>query len=116
MVEDHVVPGAQVLGEPAADRLDDGTFALEVGVLGVVDAVPAVEAVDFLVHGQPDMPRSARARASMVLPEPVLPTSSTASGSRAITSTSPLSAGPGLPSRRPIPPTGGRSWQVGASG
>ncbi len=53
MVEDDIVSGFQFLDEPLPNGFDDGAFAIEVGVLGVVDAVPAVEPVHLLVHGQP---------------------------------------------------------------
>lgn len=53
VVQDDVVPGLQLLDEPCPDRLDHRPFALEVGVLGVVHAVSAMEAVHLLVHGPP---------------------------------------------------------------
>ncbi|MFF9142469.1 hypothetical protein ACF09G_33455 [Streptomyces albogriseolus] len=44
MVQDDVAPGLDALMNRVGIGVDDGPFALEVGVLGVVHAVAAVEA------------------------------------------------------------------------
>jgi hypothetical protein len=38
-----------VVDELLPDRIDDGSFALEVLVLGIVDAIPAVKAVNLFI-------------------------------------------------------------------
>ncbi len=47
-------PGAQHLRRLRPYGLDRGGLALEILVLGVVDAVPAVEAVNLLVNAETD--------------------------------------------------------------
>lgn len=46
--------GVQMLRELRSYGLDCGSFAFEVPVFGVIDAVPAVEAVDLLVNAEAD--------------------------------------------------------------
>ena len=55
VVQDDIVPSLKLLDEPLSDRPDGGPFSLEVGVLRVVHAVPAVKTVHLLIHGQPDV-------------------------------------------------------------
>lgn len=54
MIEDDVVAGGQVFDKLCPYGVHDGPLALEVLVLGIIDAVPAVLTVDFLVDGQAD--------------------------------------------------------------
>jgi hypothetical protein len=54
VVEDDGTAGAQQLRKLCSYGLDRGGLALEIFVLGVVDAVPAVEAVNLLVNAETD--------------------------------------------------------------
>ncbi|MGW7825001.1 hypothetical protein ACWGLF_44925 [Streptomyces puniciscabiei] len=80
MVQDDVVAGGQLLGEPGAYGVDDGAFALEILVLVIVHAEAAVQVMDSSSTERWTRPRSARVWARTVLPESVMPTSSTANG------------------------------------